>query len=144
MPHKPIFFVNAVLGAIAVTVGLWFLRGDLSSAMTIILIVGLTIAYSQMCATTAHVWMWSTLLLGLESLAWPFQMLGTLEQFGPEPPIEEMERVFTAVVFGFFSGIFWLTFAYGLYRRTHPKVIDSSSAEPLSANQAKAQRKKKR
>jgi len=144
MPYKPIFLVNAILGAIAVTVGLWFLQGDLSSAITIIMIVGLTIVYTQMCPTTAHVWMWSTMFIGLESLAWPFQMVGTLEQFGPEPPIEEMERVFTAVLFGLFSGIFWLTFAYGIYRRTQPKVVDPSSVEPISANQAKAQRKKKR
>ncbi len=142
MPQSPTFFVNAILGAIAVTVGLWFLQGDLSSAITIIMIVGLTVLFAKICPTTGHVWMWSTLLLGLESLAWPFQMLGTLEQFGPEPPIEEMERVFTAVLFGLFSGIFWLTFAYGIYRRTKPKVEDSS--EPLSANQAKAKRKRTR
>lgn len=144
MPYTPFFLINAVLGAIAVTIGLWFLQGDLSSAVTIILIVGLTILYVKVCPTTAHVWMWSTLLLGLESLAWPFQMLGKLEQFGPEPPIEEMSKVFTAVLFGLFSGIFWLTFAYGVYRRTQPKVEGSSSSEPLTPNQAKAQRKKRR
>ncbi|MDT7043390.1 hypothetical protein [Candidatus Nitronereus thalassa] len=144
MSYTPFFLVNAVLGAIAVTVGLWFLQGDLSSAVTIILIVGLTILYAKVCPSTAHVWMWSTLLLGLESLAWPFQMLGELQQFGPEPPIEEMSKVFTAVLFGLFSGIFWLTFAYGVYRRTQPKVESSSSGEPLTSNQAKAQRKKRR
>lgn len=142
MPTSPTFFVNAVLGAIAVTVGLWFLQGDLSAAITVMMIVGLTVLYTKVCPTTAHIWMWSTLLLGLESLAWPFGMVGELEQFGPEPPLEEMERVFTAVLFGLFSGIFWLTFAYGIYRRTQPKAEDFS--EPLSANQAKAQRKKKR
>ena len=144
MPYTPTFLINAVLGAITVTVGLWFLQGGLSAAITIIMIVGLTMVYTQMCPTTAHVWMWSTMLLGLESLAWPFQMVGELEQFGPEPPIEEMERVFTAILFGLFSGIFWLTFAYGIYRRMQPKVEGPSSAEPLSANQAKAKRKKKR
>ena len=128
----------------AVTVGLWFLQGDLSSSITVLMIVGLTILYAKVCLTAWHIWMWSTLLLGLESLSWPFQMMGELQQFGPEPPIEEMSKVFTAVLFGVFSGIFWLTFAYGIYRRTQPKVQDPSSAEPLTANQAKAQRKKKR
>ena len=33
-------------------------------------------------------------------------MLGELQQFGPEPPLEEMSKVFTAVLFGVFSGIF--------------------------------------
>ena len=141
MIHTPTLLVNAVLGAMAVTVGLWFLQGDLSSSVTIVIIVGLTILYAKVCPTAAHVWMWSTLLLGVESLAWPFQLLGELEQYGAEPPLEEMSKVFTAVLFGVFSGIFWLTFAYGIYRRTQPKTEEPS---PLTSNQAKAQRKKKR
>ena len=141
MACTPTLLVNAVLGAMAVTVGLWFLQGDLSSSATIIIIVGLTILYAKICPTAAHVWMWSTLLLGLESLAWPFQLVGELEQYGSEPPIEEMSKVFTAVLFGVFSGVFWLTFAYGIYRRTQPKIEEPV---PLTSNQAKAQRKKKR
>ena len=141
MTHTPTLVVNAVLGAMAVTVGLWFLQGDLSSSVTIVIIVGLTILYAKVCPTAAHVWMWSTLLLGVESLAWPFQLLGELEQYGAEPPLEEMSKVFTAVLFGVFSGIFWLTFAYGIYRRIQPKTEEPS---PLTSNQAKAQRKKKR
>ena len=141
MTHTPTLVVNAVLGAMAVTVGLWFLRGDLSSSVNVVIIVGLTILYTKVCPTAAHVWMWSTLLLGVESLAWPFQLLGELEQYGAEPPIEEMSKVFTAVLFGVFSGIFWLTFAYGIYRRTQPKTEEPS---PLTSNQAKAQRKNKR
>ena len=140
MTHTPTLVVNAVLGAMAVTVGLWFLRGDLSSSVTIVIIIGLTILYARVCPTAAHVWMWSTLLLGVESLAWPFQLIGGLEQYGAEPPLEEMSKVFTAVLFGVFSGIFWLTFAYGIYRRTQPKTEEPL---PLTSNQAKAQRKKK-
>ena len=140
MIHIPTLLINAVLGAMAVTVGLWFLQGDLSSSVTIIIIVGLTILYAKVCPTAAHVWMWSTLLLGVESLAWPFQLIGELEQYGAEPPLEEMSKVFTAVLFGVFSGIFWLTFAYGIYRRTQPKTEEPL---PLTSNQAKAQRKKK-
>ena len=141
MTHTPTLVVNAVLGAMAVTVGFWFLQGDLSFSATIFIIVGLTILYTKVCPTAAHVWMWSTLLLGVESLAWPFQLVGDLEQYGSEPPIEEMSKVFTAVLFGVFSGVFWLTFAYGIYRRTQPKTEESL---PLTSNQAKAQRRKKR
>ena len=93
MIHTPTLLVNAVLGAMAVAVGLWFLQGDLSSSATIFIIVGLTILYAKVCPTAAHVWMWSTLLLGVESLAWPFQLVGELEQYGAEPPIEEMSKV---------------------------------------------------
>ncbi len=134
--------VNAVLGAMAVAGGLWFLQGGLSPGATVVVVVGLMVVFAKTCSGVAQVWMWSTLLLGLESLAWPFLMLGELQQFGPEPPLEEMSKVFTAVLFGVFSGIFWLTFAYGLYRRTQPKTEDPSA--PSTPNQAKAKRRKQR
>ena len=62
--------VNAVLGAMAVTGGLWFLQGGLSLGATVVVVVGLMVAFAKTCPGVAHVWMWSTLLLGLESLAW--------------------------------------------------------------------------
>ena len=142
MPNDAKLLVNAVLGAMAVTGGFWFLQGGLSLAVTVTMVVGLMVVLAKTCPSVAHVWMWSTLLLGLESLAWPFLMLGELQQFGPEPPLEEMSKVFTAVLFGVFSGIFWLTFAYGLYRRTQP--APEEPAAPLTPNQAKAKRKKQR
>ncbi len=142
MPYHLKLLLNAVLGAMAVAGGLWLLQGGLSLAVTVTVVVGLTVVFAKTCPGVAQVWMWSTLLLGLESLAWPFLLLGELQQFGPEPPIEEMSKVFTAVLFGVFSGIFWLTFAYGLYRRTQPKIEEPSS--PLTPNQAKAKRKKQR
>ena len=134
--------VNAVLGAMAVTGGLWFLQGGLSLGATVVVVVGLMVVFAKTCPGVAQVWMWSTLLLGLESLAWPFLMLGELRQFGPEPPLEEMSRVFTAVLFGVFSGIFWLTFAYGLYRRMQGG--NEEPPAPLTSNQAKAKRRKQR
>ena len=142
MAYDPKLLLNAVLGAMTVAGGLWFLQGELSLAVTVMVVVGLTVVLAKICLRVAQVWMWSTLLLGLESLAWPFLMLGELRQFGPEPPIDEMSKVFTAVLFGVFSGIFWLTFAYGLYRRTQGGTEDP--ATPLTPNQAKAKRRKQR
>jgi len=127
----------------AVTVGLWFLRGDLSSTVTVLTVVGSTMVFIKVCPGIAHVWMYTTFLLGVESIAWPLQMMGELRSLGPEPPLEDMQRIFTAVLFGMFSGVFWLTFAYGIYRRTRPQV-ESQGAVPMSANQAKAKRKKGR
>ncbi len=143
MSYRPSLLLNAVVGGMAVAVGLWFLRGDLSSAMTVLTVVGCTVVFIKMCPTIAHVWMYTTFLLGVESIAWPLQMMGELQSLGPEPPMEDMQRIFTAVLFGMFSGVFWLTFAYGIYRRTRPKT-DAMEAVPLTANQAKAKRKKDR
>ena len=142
MPNDPKLLVNAVLGAMAVAGGLWFLQGGLSLTVTVLVVVGLAAVLANICQRAAQVWMWSTLLFGLESLAWPFQLVGELQQFGPEPPMEEMSKVFTAVLFGVFSGIFWLTFAYGLYRRTQPP--SEETVAPLTPNQAKAKRRKQR
>ncbi len=142
MPNDPKLLVNAVLGAMAVAGGLWFLQGGLSLTVTVLAVVGLTAVLANICQRAAQVWTWSTLLLGLESLAWPFQLVGELRQFGPEPPMEEMSKVFTAVLFGVFSGIFWLTFAYGLYRRSQPP--SEETVAPLTPNQAKAKRRKQR
>ncbi len=141
MPDNAKLLLNAVLGAMAVTGGLWLLQGGLSLGTTIVVVVGVMVVFAKTCPGVAQVWMWSTLLLGLESLAWPFLMLGELRQFGPEPPLEEMSKVFTAILFGIFSGIFWLTFAYGLYRRTQ---VHEEPPSPLTPNQAKAKRKKQR
>ena len=142
MPNDPKLLVNAVLGAMAVAGGLWFLQGGLSLTVTVLVVVGLAAVLANICQRASQVWTWSTLLLGLESLAWPFQLVGELRQFGPEPPMEEMSKVFTAVLFGVFSGIFWLTFAYGLYRRSHPP--SEETVAPLTPNQAKAKRRKQR
>ena len=139
MPYMPKFLIHAVFGAMAVAGGLWLLWGGLSPTVMVLVVAGLTVVFVKTCPSAAHVWMGTTVLLGLESLAWPVPLVVELQQFGPEPPLEEMSRVFTAVLFGVVSGIFWITFAYGLYRRTY----SGSPAAPLTPNQAKAQRRKK-
>ena len=143
MNYRPSLLINAIIGGMTVTVGLWFLQGGLSSALTIVTVVACSVVFMKICPTIAHVWMYTTFVLGLESLAWPFQMMGELRSLGPEPPMEDMQRIFTAVLFGVFSGVFWMTFAYGIYRRIRPPE-DSSQPAPLTANQAKAKRKKGR
>lgn len=109
--------VNAVLAGIVVTIGLWLLVG----AFPIIVAVGLTLTLAALmawrCPTIMHVWAVSTFLLGLESLIWPVFEMAAAKQLGPHPPLEELQRLFTAVLFGLFSGVFWLTFSYGLYKR---------------------------
>lgn len=144
MPYTPALLINAVLGAMVVTIGLWFLQDGLSLVTTIAMIVVATIVVAKVSPTIAHVWMWCTLFVGLESIAWPFQMLVDLRELGQDPPLEDMQRVFTAVLFGFFSGIFWMTFAYGIYRRIQAKKENSTTTPTLTANQEKAKRRKKR
>ncbi|MCZ6801304.1 MAG: hypothetical protein O7F12_12535 [Nitrospirae bacterium] len=144
MIPPPKILINSVLGSMAMTAGLWLLWGGLPSAVTVILVVGLSVILGRISPTVPHVWAWSTCVMGIESLAWPFMVMGSLGDLGPEPSLEDMQQMFSAVLFGVFSGIFWLTFAYGIYRRIHNRLhpVKPPSSDPRTLT--KAQRKKKR
>jgi hypothetical protein len=62
-------------------------------------------------------WAWSTLLLGVESLAWPVTMMVRFRSSAGRPSDEEMGIILNAVLFGLFSSVFWIAFAIGLFRR---------------------------
>ena len=113
--------LNAFVGSLIVTVGLWLLLGEFPLTVAIILALGLAIFLSWWSLTIAHIWAVTTLLLGIESLAWPVQQMIDIRSLGPEPPLEDLQRIFTAVLFGLFSGVFWMTFSYGIYKRIRAK-----------------------
>lgn len=133
------FLINAVLGSVTVTVGLWLLLGELSAPVALALALGLSGLLAWKSPTIAYVWTVSTLLLGVESLAWPLLQITDLQKLGPEPPLEDLQRIFTAVLFGLFSGVFWMTFSYGIYKRTR-----SQQNPPKSSYIPKPDGKKKK
>lgn len=135
--------LNAVLASLTVTVGLWLLVGALPVPMGIAVGIGLAILLAWKCPSIGNIWAISTLLLGVESLAWPMMQMADLQQLGPEPPIEELEKIFTAVIFGLFSGVFWMTFAYGIYKRTRGPIIHHPFPEPTTSSTTKKKSKKK-
>ncbi|UCE63578.1 MAG: hypothetical protein JSU59_12140 [Nitrospirota bacterium] len=126
------FLTNAVLGSLTVNIGLWLLLGDLPIPGSLALIVGLAGLLAWQTPTIAHIWAVSTLLLGLESLAWPVLQMAEIQKLGPEPPLEDLQRIFTAVLFGLFSGVFWMTFSYGIYKRirSQQKPPEPSKSAP--------------
>ena len=136
--------VNAVLGSVAVTVGLWLLFGALPIPIGIAMAIGLAVVLAWKCPSMGYIWAICTLLLGVESLAWPMMEMTALQQLGPEPPMEDLERIFTAVIFGLFSGVFWMTFAYGIYKRTQGPIIHSSFPVPASSSPPKKKKSKKK
>jgi multisubunit Na+/H+ antiporter MnhC subunit len=111
--------LNAILGSLAVAFGFWLIWPDARVAA----VLGLVIAGTLMwyAASISRVWVWSTALLGLESLAWPLTVMIQARGVSAEPTPEQMGQILTALVGGLFSSIFWLTFAYGLYKRTTVK-----------------------
>jgi len=136
--------VNAVLGSVAVTVGLWLLFGALPIPIGIAVAIGLAVVLAWKCPSMGYIWAICTLLLGVESLAWPMMEMTALQQLGPEPPMEDLERIFTAVIFGLFSGVFWMTFAYGIYKRIQGPIIHSSFPIPGLSSPPKKKKSKKK
>jgi len=134
--------LNAVLGSLTVTVGLWLLVGALPVPLGIALAVGLAILLAWKSPSIGTIWAASTLLLGVESIAWPIMQMADIQKLGPEPPLEELQRIFTAVLFGLFSGVFWMTFAYGIFRRT--RRTNAPTTPSVTTAQTKNQRKRSR
>ncbi|MDE3036724.1 MAG: hypothetical protein KGO52_07005 [Nitrospirota bacterium] len=112
--------LNAVLGSLVVTLGFWLVWGQLPAMLFALVGVGVAALLLWRAETIGAVWAWATLLLGVESFAWPIatmvQVKLTADQ-GAQPTDEQMGLILTAVLFGLFSSIFWLTFSYGLFKR---------------------------
>ena len=136
--------INAVLGSLTVTIGLWLLIGALPVPIGVAMGIALAVLLAWKCPSKGYIWTICTFLSGVESIAWPMMQLADLEKLGPEPLIEDMERIFTAVLFGLFSGVFWMTFAYGIFKRTRGPIIHSSFPVPTSSSPPKKKKSKKK
>ena len=134
--------LNAVLGSLVVTLGFWLVWGQLPALFFALVGVGVAAFLLWRAETIGTVWAWATLLLGLESFAWPVatmvQVKLTADQ-GAQPTDEQMGLILTAVLFGLFSSIFWLTFSYGLFKRMVWKQPNTS--EPADVPESTSDRK---
>ena len=113
--------VNAVLASLAVTVGFWLIweaSPMFLAALTALAVVGFLVWKSE---TAGTVWAWATLFLGIESLAWPLATMVLIRNTTYEPTEQQMGSILVAMLFGLFSAIFWMTFAYGMFKRTRKR-----------------------
>ncbi len=111
-------FLNLSLGTLVVAIGFWLIWGGSVSPVVVVgwtLSVGLFLWF--MTKSITEVWAWTTLLLGLESFAWPLMLMIQLKGQAESPPESEMGTILSAVVLGLFSSVFWISFAYGLFQR---------------------------
>lgn len=139
--------LNAVLGSAVVTVGFWLVWGELPLLVTTLLALGIAALLAWLGTTVATVWAWTTLLLGMESLAWPVTTMVRVRMETAEPTDQQMGDILTSVLFGLFSAIFWMTFSYGIFKLTRRGVAEGqASAAPFSQVEAggKAGRKKRK
>jgi hypothetical protein len=110
--------LNALLGSLVLTMGLWIVAGELSPPAAVAVYGLIAGALGRLCSSNSAIWAWTTLLFGAESLAWPISMMVRIKLAGVDPTEQQMQDMLTAILFGLFSSIFWFTFAFGLFKRT--------------------------
>ncbi|MGH7205459.1 MAG: hypothetical protein ACREI2_04540 [Nitrospiraceae bacterium] len=120
--------LNAVLGSLAVTIGFWLTWGEMPLALAVVVALCTAAFLTWQGSRIAIVWAWATLLLGVESLAWPIVTMVQIRLTVAEPTDEQMGRILTAVLFGLFSSIFWLTFAYGIFKWVWRKEAEAAAS----------------
>ena len=134
--------LNLSLGTLVVSVGFWLIWGG---TVSVAIVVGwaLTVALFlwSMTKSITEVWAWSTVLLGLESFAWPLVLMIQLRGQAESLPESEMGTILSAVVLGLFSSVFWVSFSYGLFKRA--RQSDSSLSEEQAATVPISRAKKK-
>lgn len=137
--------INMLLGTAVVTVGFWLLWGAAASSLAALWAFAVAAFLWWRAGTITEIWAWSTLLLGLESFAWPVRLMIQLKSASGAPSEEEMGTVLSAVVLGLFASVFWMSFSYGLFKRawgTKPALPEASPEIPITAPSAR--RKKRR
>ena len=137
-------FLNLSLGTLVTAVGFWLIWGGTVSPILIVgwaLIVGLFLWF--MTESITELWAWSTLLLGLESFAWPLVLMIQLRSQEESLPESEMGTILSAVVLGLFSAVFWISFSYGLFKRAR-KLDAAQSMEQVARVPISRMHKKKK
>jgi len=119
--------LNALLGSLVVAAGAWLAWDGFPPWGIFVGAGGVAGFLIWQGRTIGRVWAWATLLLGLESLAWPIVTMVQLRSTTTEPTDEQMGAILSAVLTGLFSAVFWITFSYGLFKRTGQPATASST-----------------
>lgn len=86
------------------------------------------------------VWAWTTLGLGVESMTWPIVTMVQMRMGGSEPTEAQMETILNAVIFGLFTSVFWVTFAFGLFKRLREQQAPMAPATESAPSRTKKKR----
>ncbi len=133
--------LNVSLATVVVAVGFWLLWGTHYPAVLIMWTLTVGSFLWWRARTVTQIWAWSTLLLGLESFAWPLLLMIELQSSSGSPSEDQMGWILSAVVLGLLSSVFWISFSYGLYKRDQTM---SETAAPAGAPQPGLPRSAKR
>jgi hypothetical protein len=134
--------LNCLLGILVAVVGFWLIWGTVDPVIVLgwALVVGAFLWLKAKSIT--EIWAWATLLLGLESFAWPVVLMIQLRGPSESLPEAEMGTMLSAVVLGLFSSVFWISFSYGLFRRAWRTDQPASEEEPTTTSISRPRKRK--
>ena len=122
--------LNCLLGILVAAVGFWLIWGTVAP----IVVLGWTLVVGAFlwlkAESITEIWACATLLLGLESFAWPVVLMIQLGGPSESLPEAEMGAILSAVVLGLFASVFWISFSYGLFKRAWRTDQPLSDDEP--------------
>jgi len=119
--------LNALLGSLVVATGAWLAWDSFSPWGVFLVAGGVTGFLIWQGRTIGLVWAWATLLLGLESLAWPIITMVQVRSTTTEPTDEQMGTILSAVLTELLSAVFWISISYGLFKRAGQPIAASST-----------------
>jgi hypothetical protein len=138
--------LNALLGGLVVAAGAW-LAWDSFSLLGAFLVAGGVAGFLIWRGrTNGLVWAWATLLLGVESLAWPIVTMVQVRSITMEPTEEQMGAILSAALMGLVSAVFWITFSYGFFKRAGQHFVapstDATDSSPPMVQSGRPRRNK--
>lgn len=131
--------LHALLGGIVVAIGAFVMWEQADPIWTLVFAAAAIAFLWWKGRTIGAVWAWATLGLGIESMAWPIATMVQIRSEGGQPTEEQMGTILNAVLFGLFSSVFWVTFAFGLFKR-----VREGEAPPPGRESVPVRPKKKR
>lgn len=132
--------LNALLGALVLTIGAGLAWDALLQPALLLVFITAVVFLIQQARSIGLVWAWSTLLLGVECLAWPIITMIRVHSVTDQPSDEQMGLILMAVLMGLFSSVFWISFSYGLFKRS--RVAGSSAGSETAAPMAQGHRQR--
>ena len=119
--------LNALFGGLVVAAGAW-LAWDSIPLWGVFVVAGSVVGFLIWKGRTIGlVWAWTTLLLGMESLAWPIVTMVQVRSITTEPTDEQMGTILSAALTGLVSAVFWITFSYGFFKRAGQPFVTPST-----------------
>lgn len=132
--------IHAVLGSIVVTIGFWLAVGAAPVEVLGAVALGVAGFLAWQGTTIGRVWGWTSLLVGLASLAWPIATMIQISRLTEHPSDEQMGMILTAVVAGLFAAVFWLSFGWGIFRWIQRRETEQAEVKVEAADRKRSQK----